>query len=273
MSTTRKTWLVRSVVALVATAGLVAVTTTPATAELPNDQAVVATLESGFIQVNESEFPLGDDSPICNPDGLETTINAHVGPIANGVADIHGVMTQFAPGTVVALDEANAVCANIVVGQEADGVQEGAGTGDGIWTLGSVGAHVRIFGVGPTAEALFPPEDGCSLGSEATPIVLDNLSGPVSGDGPPHQATLSASAYEVPPVPAAGNCSADAATLVNALLGLDAGPITATALEFRLSVDYTDHERDVWHSRGAHQHALVAAADLGRVFSRVGGGT
>lgn len=239
MSTKRKTWLARSIVAVAAVVGLVAVTTAPATAELPDDQPVVASLEGGSIAVNEVSFPLGAASDLCNPEGAETTISAHVGPIADGVAEIHDQMTAFAPGEVMPIDDTNAICAQIVVTGETGGTQE-SGDGEGTWTLDTVSNHVEVFGVGPEGEALFPPEDGCTIGSEANPVVLDSLSGPISEDGPPHQATLGASGFEVPPVEAAGNCSADAAGIVNGLLGLDAGPATATALEFVLTVEHDD---------------------------------
>lgn len=160
---------------------------------LPFGQNIEATIVGGVITVGDMEFPLGEDAPGDN--GERSTIRASI--------DGDGLITAFEFDFQPAEQDLDGIQAVIQLAVTNQGDLRGRLTQDNddgtIAIPGDTGAPSGIVNAEISSPVLQFP-GGCGL----LGIEIGELSGGISGDGPPNVATLATGTFQIPATTSCG---------------------------------------------------------------------
>lgn len=185
-----------------------------------NGYVAVRGLTTGWGRGGPVPFPIGGEG-VCKPTDEVAAMTGSVSESQLGHADITGLQAGAVNADLLVTQD-GAICTRVVLDVSEGELQVEDGTGT--MTLHDVTADMEIFGTG-----VFEPivGEGCSLA-----VDIGDLSGPVAGDGPPNEASLSATGISVAEAP-------DACGIYGLLLDIGFGlPTTSAEIELDLNLEW-----------------------------------
>lgn len=191
-----------------------------------NGYVAVRGLTTGWGRGGSVPFPIGGEG-VCKPTDEVAAMTGSVSESQLGHADITGIQAGAVNADLLVTQD-GAICTRVVLDVSEGELQVEDGTGT--VTLHDVTADMEIFGTG-----VFEPivGEGCSLA-----VDIGELSGPIGGDGPPNEVSLSALGISVAEAP-------DTCGVYGLLLNVGFGlPTTSAEIALDLSLQWDPGHHD-----------------------------